>query len=272
MRLSRTLRPLLLGALLPLAGCMDMTAGASGQPAGALPVMRWDHRPEATQWTEATLDALKSEGAVLASTVPMDVEHYCPDYATASVAERDAFWAGLFSAIAKYESTWNPTAKGGGGKYLGLLQISPATARYVGCDLSEGGLTDGASNLACAVRIAANRVPDEVDGGGSGSDCGDRHRLGSDARQVEARRSGGLDADAELLQLIQSAKRRHAMTATPRARNSRARSAGPNLCPPGRSNASPEVRVRSQLVPDRAAAIRTRSMRGSAITRCSPGA
>jgi Transglycosylase SLT domain len=160
MRLSRTLRPLLLGALLPLAGCMDMTADASGQPAGALPVMRWDHRPEATQWTEATLEALKSEGAVLASTVPMDVEHYCPDYETASVAEREAFWAGLFSAIAKYESTWNPAAKGAGGKYLGLLQISPATANYVGCDLSEAGLTDGASNLACAVRIAANRVPD----------------------------------------------------------------------------------------------------------------
>lgn len=137
---------------------MDLSADAS--QAGALPVMRWDHRPEAPVWTRATLDALKAEGAVLASTVPMDVEHYCPDYEKASVADREAFWAGLFSAIAKYESTWNPGAKGAGGRYLGLLQISPATAKWVGCDLSEGGLTDGASNLACAVKIAANRVPD----------------------------------------------------------------------------------------------------------------
>jgi Transglycosylase SLT domain len=162
MHVLRTLRPILFGALMLPAACMQ-SADAGGQPGGALPVMRWDHRPEAAQWTQATLDALRSEGAVLASTVPMDVAQYCPDYATAPVADRQAFWAGLFSAIAKYESTWNPGAKGGGGRYLGLLQISPATADMVGCDLGSGGLTDGASNLACAVRIAANRVPDGGD-------------------------------------------------------------------------------------------------------------
>ncbi len=159
MHVLRTFRPILFCTLLLPAACMQ-SADAGGQPTGALPVMRWDHRPEAAQWTQATLDALRSEGAVLASTVPMDVAQYCPDYATAPVADRQAFWAGLFSAIAKYESTWNPRAKGGGGRYVGLLQISPATADQVGCDLGAGGLTDGASNLACAVRIAANRVPE----------------------------------------------------------------------------------------------------------------
>jgi Transglycosylase SLT domain len=160
MHASRTLRPMIFGLLMLPAACMQ-NADATGQPAGALPVMRWDHRPEAAEWTEATLQALKSEGAVLASTVPMDVSQYCPEYASATVSDRQAFWAGLFSAIAKYESTWNPGAKGAGGKYLGLLQISPATADHVGCDLGGGGLTDGASNLACAVKIAANRVPDQ---------------------------------------------------------------------------------------------------------------
>jgi hypothetical protein len=150
-------RPLMLAALLLTSACMN------AESSGALPVMQWDHRPEAAEWTEATLDALKSEGAVLASTVPADISAYCPTYAKESPDQRRAFWAGLFSAIAKHESTWNPKAKGGGGRYVGLLQISPATAKYVGCDLSDGGLTDGASNLACAVRIAANRAPDDED-------------------------------------------------------------------------------------------------------------
>lgn len=120
-----------------------------------MPAMAWDHRPEATQWTNATLQALQAEGAVLASTVPMDVEAYCPDYVEATPDERRAFWAGLFSAIAKFESTWNPLATGGGGRYFGLLQISPATADYVGC---EGDLHDGTANLQCAVKIAARQA------------------------------------------------------------------------------------------------------------------
>lgn len=141
--------------MLPAACMMPQDKGA---PEGVLPVMRWDHRPEAAEWTQATLHALKDEGAVLSSTVPMDVAAFCPNYATATPHERNSFWAGLFSAIAKYESTWNPAASGGGGRYLGLLQISPQTARSAGCDLSQGGLKDGASNLECAVRIASRRA------------------------------------------------------------------------------------------------------------------
>lgn len=125
----------------------------------ALPVMRWDHHPQAEAWTRATLDALRAEGQVLRDLVPEDIEHWCPGYETATPAQRDAFWAGLFSALAKHESTWNPKARGGGGKWLGLLQIAPATARGYGCDLPEAGLFDGRANLACAVRIAAVQVP-----------------------------------------------------------------------------------------------------------------
>jgi hypothetical protein len=138
-----------------------MTEPDSGMTPGAMPVMRWDHRPEAQEWTEATLQALAVEGAVLASTIPADIAEFCPTYVEADPQGRRAFWAGLFSAIAKYESTWNPAAVGGGGRYFGLLQISPATADWVGCDLSDGGLTNGETNLECAVRIAANRAPDQ---------------------------------------------------------------------------------------------------------------
>jgi hypothetical protein len=124
-----------------------------------LPAMRWDHRPEADDWTRATLQALEDDGAVLANLTPADIEVFCPDYADATPDERRAFWAGLLSALAKHESTWNPKAAGGGGKWLGLMQIAPGTARAYDCDLPSGkGLYDGSANLTCAVRIAAKQV------------------------------------------------------------------------------------------------------------------
>lgn len=125
-------------------------------PEATLPAMRWDHRPEAERWTLSTMNAIQTRGPSLLSVVPTDIEAYCPGYAEADPARRAAFWSGLFSAIAKYESTWNPKAKGGGGIYFGLLQILPATARSVGCNPAE--LLDGAVNLGCAVRIADRRV------------------------------------------------------------------------------------------------------------------
>jgi len=85
---------------------------------------------------------------------------WCPGYAGAGTDQRAAFWAGLFSALAEHESTWNPAAVGGGGRWFGLVQIAPATARSYDCDAETGdALRDGAENLACAVRIAAQTVP-----------------------------------------------------------------------------------------------------------------
>ena len=48
---------------------------------------------------------------------------------------------------------------GGGGKWFGLLQISPSTARDYGCRAGTGeALKDGAGNLSCAIRIMATTV------------------------------------------------------------------------------------------------------------------
>ena len=134
---SRPLRALALLGLVALAGCMD--AQATMGTGSGLPVMRWDHHPEAEDWTRATLDALATDGQVLRDILPADI----------------ATW---FSALAKHESTWNPRAAGGGGRWLGLMQIAPATARGYGCELPQAGLFDGPANLACAVRIAAVQV------------------------------------------------------------------------------------------------------------------
>ncbi|WP_176805098.1 lytic transglycosylase domain-containing protein [Paracoccus isoporae] len=121
-----------------------------------LPPMRWDGRQNSAEWTRATLAALDAEGAVLMSRVPSDVMEFCPAYERQSAENRRAFWAGLLSALARHESSHNPKASGAGGRYLGLMQISPRTAKGYGC--AAGALLDPRANMACAVRIAAKQV------------------------------------------------------------------------------------------------------------------
>ncbi|MDO5642444.1 MAG: transglycosylase SLT domain-containing protein [Paracoccus sp. (in: a-proteobacteria)] len=120
-----------------------------------LPAMHWDGQGSSAEWTAATLAALDAEGAVLMSRVPSDVMEFCPGYARQTPENRRAFWAGLLSVVARHESRHNPAAQGGGGRNLGLMQISTATARNFGCG---GSMLDVRANMACAVRIAARQV------------------------------------------------------------------------------------------------------------------
>jgi len=140
-----------------VAGCSGPEAGRSPSP--AIPVTQWDHRPEAMEWTLSTMGAIATHGLPLIETPLADIDAFCPGYEGASEQERSAFWVGLLSGMARYESTWNPRAAGAGGRYLGLLQIWPETARWTGCEIdSAADLYDGTRNLSCAVRIAARAV------------------------------------------------------------------------------------------------------------------
>ena len=131
-------------------------------PGGAAPVMRWDDRPEAAVWTTRALTAVAARDADLAALVPGDIATFCPGYAGAPMGNRRAFWVGLMSATAKHESSFNPKASGGGGRYIGLMQISPGTARLAGCEArTSAALKDGAANLECAVRILAPHVAED---------------------------------------------------------------------------------------------------------------
>lgn len=126
----------------------------------ALPRTRWQHMVGHALWTRAALSALKGHGKPLVDLVPADIADWCPKYPTANDAERRAFWVGFLSALAKYESTYKPWAVGGGGKWFGLLQILPATARGYKCKVGTGeALKDGGANLSCAIRIMAHTVP-----------------------------------------------------------------------------------------------------------------
>lgn len=125
-----------------------------------MPNTRWTHQPEHTLWNRAALSALKGHGSPLVDLEPADISTWCPRYPNANSRDRCAFWLGFLSALAKYESTYKPRAVGGGGKWFGLLQIAPATARGYKCSAASGeALKDGAANLSCALRIMATTVP-----------------------------------------------------------------------------------------------------------------
>lgn len=125
----------------------------------ALPAMRWDHAPKGQEWTKHALSQVAGHDAELTRIVPQDIKVYCPGYAKASAEKRRAFWVGILSATAKYESGFNAAAIGDKGRYVGLMQISLPTARRYGCDAtSANGLKDGMANLSCAVDIVAPHV------------------------------------------------------------------------------------------------------------------
>ncbi|MBL9072368.1 MAG: transglycosylase SLT domain-containing protein [Tabrizicola sp.] len=155
-------------AAVSLSGCIS--TAPEDQMSFVAPPMQWDHHPEGAEWTESTLVAVSTKDPQLSERVPADIETWCPGYTDASVEERRAFWTGLLSAVAKYESTWNEKASGGGGRWIGLMQISPRSAANYGCDAtSVGALKDGEANLECAVEIMSTQVAKDglVAGGGN---------------------------------------------------------------------------------------------------------
>nr|WP_245875879.1 transglycosylase SLT domain-containing protein [Puniceibacterium antarcticum] len=120
--------------------------------------MRWSDRERGRLWTLAAVSALRGHAKTLPRLVPRDIDAWCPAYRHADKAEREAFWIGLLSAMAKHESTYRPNAVGGG-RWYGLLQIFPGTARNYGCRARSGDeLTSGPANLSCALRIMSKTV------------------------------------------------------------------------------------------------------------------
>lgn len=127
---------------------------------GALPRARWGAKNGRSSWTRAILTGLRSHASELPEIVPKDIAAYCPAYPTATLAQREAFWVGLISSLAWHESTHRPTAVGGSGRWYGLVQIYPPTAKHYKCKARSGAaLKDPEDNLSCALRIMAVTVP-----------------------------------------------------------------------------------------------------------------
>ncbi|ETX29238.1 transglycosylase SLT domain-containing protein [Roseivivax isoporae] len=124
-----------------------------------LPRARWGDTARGVAWTRASVRALRSHAAALTDMVPADIDQWCPAYPENDERLREAFWVGLVSSLARHESTWRPTVVGGGGRWHGLLQILPSTARLYDCRANTGAaLLDGPANLSCGFRIMARTV------------------------------------------------------------------------------------------------------------------
>ena len=129
------------------------------QQSSVVPVAAWDDLPAGSTWTAAVLSALDGPGRALIDTFPSDAANFCPAFESGGAATRKAFWVSFLSVLAGEESTWREDVSGGDGRWHGLLQISPATARGYGCESSTAdGLKSGPANLACGVRIMAATV------------------------------------------------------------------------------------------------------------------
>lgn len=145
----------------PVASAAPVVLASRPEPRdNDVPRARWEHRAKGDLWTRVTIEAVETHGAALLDVVPRDIAEWCPAYPENGPEERAAFWAGLLSTLSRYESTWNPRAVGGGGRWFGLMQIYPPTAEFRDCRVQSGeGLKRGSDNLNCAVRIMAITVP-----------------------------------------------------------------------------------------------------------------
>lgn len=143
-----------------ISGAPDILPGRPEARETALPRTRWEARAGGPLWTRVALSAVQSHGRGLIRTVPRDIADWCPAYPSQDADNRAAFWVALLSTLSRYESTWNPRAVGGGGRWFGLLQIYPQTAAFRGCRANTGEeLKRAAENLNCAVRIMGVTVP-----------------------------------------------------------------------------------------------------------------
>lgn len=124
-----------------------------------IPAAMWDSRDDGDAWTRAVLTSLSTDASALEDVIPRDISKWCPTYANNPPERRRAFWVGMMSALARQESTLNPSAMGGGGQWVGLLQIYPPTARHYGCAARTAeALRNPEANLSCAARIMAVTV------------------------------------------------------------------------------------------------------------------
>jgi len=156
-----------------------LVASASTQPRTSSEGARadWDHVAAGAQWTRITAEQLRSIGQPLLDTVPRDVASFCPRYSSMARDDRVAFWVALISAMARFESGFDPgvsfdeyahcrtddcrrrmtTRDGRHVVSRGLLQLSQESANnYRGCSVAprdEARLHDAAVNLTCSVAI-----------------------------------------------------------------------------------------------------------------------
>lgn len=149
---------LLLGAL---SGCQTLQPAQEAPPAK----LSWESaKAENKAWSEFVF-ALLRQGLLASFDQAQDVSLFCPKYRTLREEEKVAVFGELISAVAKFESSWNPASvyhEPAPLNYdsIGLLQLSYEDHRgYSFCPAAgTRDLKDPRVNLDCGMRILARQV------------------------------------------------------------------------------------------------------------------
>ena len=132
----------------------------------------WSEANQDGSWTQMAQQAVAA--TTLAGQNPKDIDKFCPKYSKLNKTFKNKFWVGLLSAMAKYESNFNPQTKytekfkdKTGKKVIsrGLLQISieSANQKRYDCKIKAAKDLHGpATNLLCGAKILSSWV--ESDG------------------------------------------------------------------------------------------------------------
>jgi hypothetical protein len=139
-------------------------------PAPAHGPAAWSDVPGSEAWTAAAVAAVSANLQALERAA--DKDSFCPGYDTAPAERRVTCWVRLISAIARYESGFDPKnsyQEASGNYSVGLLQLSTGE-----CDNAETLelLQDPVQNLICGTRRMAALIardgyvtsPDNVHG------------------------------------------------------------------------------------------------------------
>ena len=127
------------------------------------PATRWGSANGRDAWTAAALDEVRNGGKALwrDGFTPIGLETFCPGYAAKGEADRQAFWVGLLSSMARWETSgYNPTTvyrESNGELSIGVLQLSVTDSRT--CPwIDEATIRQAEPNVRCGIRILARDV------------------------------------------------------------------------------------------------------------------
>lgn len=153
--------------IVALTACEDWQIGgeyADPPAAHSFVEADWDNQPAGDEWTEFTSAALSRFGGNLQNSSIKDAAAYCPNFAALDDQGRNDFFVGLLSAMARFESSFDPKRKftetfndrnGNPVISRGLLQLSIESGNggYQCGFADENALHDPQQNLECGVRI-----------------------------------------------------------------------------------------------------------------------
>jgi hypothetical protein len=131
-------------------------------PQGWTPAWNNTRFPERNEWTEHTYKQTQNISVTGLMSDLKDAKDFCPAWSNLDLNDRRGFLTVLLSAMAKYESNFDPNSKfeegfnDNSGKPVisrGLLQLSVESSNSYDCKVTASSLHDPTTNLTCGLRI-----------------------------------------------------------------------------------------------------------------------